>query len=112
MSSGGKTDFKVIVPTRAGIDLENNDKTIDGHIKIEKYSQQTNIYVCGVVIKPPRSAEGSYRNCHSLYFFFLLNMRMVSLSQTLATPTMGPLGRSCWLLELVSPCAPLDALVA
>jgi hypothetical protein len=45
MSSGGKTDFKVIVPTRAGIDLENNDKTIDGHIKIEKYSQQTNIYV-------------------------------------------------------------------
>ena len=43
MSSKG--DFKVIVPTRAGTDLENGDKTIDGHIRIEKYGQQTNIYV-------------------------------------------------------------------
>ena len=63
------------------------------------------------MIKPPRSAEGSYRNCHSLYFFFLLNMRIVSFSQTLATPTMGPLARSCWPLELVSPCDAPDAAV-
>lgn len=41
-----KGDFKVIVPTRAGKDLENNDKTIDGHIRIEKFKGAgTSIFV-------------------------------------------------------------------
>ena len=43
-----------------------------------------------MVIRPPRSAVGSYTNCHSLYFFFLLNSRMVFFLLTLATPTIGP----------------------
>ena len=39
-------DFDVVVPTRAGTDLENGDKTIDGHIRIERYKDiGTNIYV-------------------------------------------------------------------
>ena len=41
-----KGDFKVVVPTRAGTDLENSDKTVDGHIRIEKYKGVgTNIFV-------------------------------------------------------------------
>lgn len=35
-----------MIPTRAGKDLANQDGTIDGHIRIEKYNQVgTNIYV-------------------------------------------------------------------
>ena len=43
--SSRKGDFKVVIPTRAGTDLENSDKTIDGHIMIEKYGRRTSIYV-------------------------------------------------------------------
>ena len=50
----------------------------------------------GVVIKPARgSFIGSYKNCHSLYFFFLLYSRMVLSLTTLATPTIGPLATGC-----------------
>jgi len=39
-------DFKIVIPTRTGTDLQNNDKTIDGHIRIETYKQLgTSIYV-------------------------------------------------------------------
>ena len=47
---------------------------------------------------PPRSVVGSYTNCHSLYFFFLLNSRILVFLLLLATPTIGPLATS-WLEE-------------
>lgn len=38
--------FEVIVPTRAGKDLENMDNTKDTHIRIETYKEVgTNVYV-------------------------------------------------------------------
>jgi hypothetical protein len=46
MSKSRKADFDVIIPTRAGTDLENKDKTIDGHIRIETYKDiGTGIYI-------------------------------------------------------------------
>lgn len=39
-------NYEVIIPSRAGTDLHNRDKTIDGHIRIERYMETgTNIYV-------------------------------------------------------------------
>jgi hypothetical protein len=39
-------DFEMVIPTRAGRDLANRDKTKDAHIRIESYKQVgTNIFV-------------------------------------------------------------------
>jgi len=41
-----KRDYEVVIPTRGGKDLTNEDGTVDGHIRIERYKQVgTNIYV-------------------------------------------------------------------
>jgi hypothetical protein len=46
MTSRRGEDFDVVVPTRAGKDLQSKDGKIDGHIRIESYKGVgTKIYV-------------------------------------------------------------------
>ncbi len=51
-------DFKIIVPTRRGTDLENQNKTVDGHVRIEDYAGLgTSIYVDLFVSKVSNADE-------------------------------------------------------
>lgn len=51
-------NYEVIVPSRAGTDLHNRDKTIDGHIRIETYKETgTNIYVDLFLSKIQRASD-------------------------------------------------------
>jgi hypothetical protein len=47
-----------VVPNRRGIDLQNQDETMDGHIRIETYKEKgTNIYVDLFVSKIRRADD-------------------------------------------------------
>ncbi len=45
-STRPKGDFELVIPTRAGRDLHNEDKTLDAHVRVESYRQVgTAIYI-------------------------------------------------------------------